>query len=135
MAMASTSFGFTLSRESVTRRFSTVAPVLALRVSKRPRLVRRTMTATALCSEACTVIAKATLSLRRSGRPFRARRTQLGLAAGVRGGLKLRFSPEAVRAVRRALARKRPVFAELTVRSLDPAGNATTVERRVRLTR
>jgi hypothetical protein len=47
--------------------------------------------------------------------------------------LKLAFSRKAVRAVRRAPRRKGRLFAEVTVRAQDLAGNSSTATRKVEL--
>jgi hypothetical protein len=110
-----------------------LAPELRLRGRTSQRFVRRAVNVLAKCSEQCTVTATARVSLGRASRSFRSLSVKRALRAGTRTRLSFKFSRRAVGAVRRALKRKRRLFAEVTVRSHDPAGNSSTTERKIRL--
>ena len=68
-----------------------------------------------------------------ASRSFRSLSVKQALRAGTRTRLRFKFSRRAVGAMRRALKRKQRLFADVTVRSHDPAGNSSTTERKIRL--
>jgi hypothetical protein len=99
------------------------------------RLVRGALELTVRCDEQCTVTASAALKIGRTSGLFKSSSSARVLAAGTQAKLKLKFSRRSLRGIRRALARGRSVFAKVTVRSNDAAGNAGSARRTIRLKR
>jgi glucose/arabinose dehydrogenase len=94
------------------------------------------------CDELCTVRASGRVLLtRRRARAaaapvLRTRTARASLAAGVRTTLRLKLSRATRRTIKRSLARRgRRATVRITVRAADPAGNARTKVRRVRIVR
>jgi subtilisin family serine protease len=106
-----------------------IAPVLELSGSTRQRAAR-TLVVRARCpAEACRLTAAGT-ALRR-----RLRAATGAVPAGGTARLVLRVGRPALKAIRRALRRRRKVSVKVTVVATDAAGNATTRRRTIRLRR
>jgi hypothetical protein len=98
------------------------------------RLSRRALAVTAQCNEACTLIASAKVTIGNASRSYSTKSVTRALGPGAKGKLKLRFPRKAVRAIRRALRRKR-VLARVDVLARDAAGNVGGTARKVRIKR
>jgi hypothetical protein len=85
--------------------------------------------------EAAAVTASASLNVPKVSRIFRLRRVSRELVAGTRSSLRVRLSRGALKAARRALARRRRVRATITLRVSDAAGNARNISRAIRVVR
>lgn len=95
-----------------------------------------TITVTVSCGrEACKATASGTVSVPGASKTFKLRPTTKPVDAGRKAKLKLRVPKKALRAVRRALRRKRKVTAKIKVRVSDAAGNARTKRRGVKIKR
>jgi uncharacterized repeat protein (TIGR01451 family) len=103
--------------------------------SKLGRMLRRGQRVTVTCSEACDVAAGLSVS-RRTARRLRLPSVQLARTAATRpdaGAVRLTLRPSA-RAARR-LAHARRLAATLHITATDPAGNASTAQRKLVRTR
>ena len=94
------------------------------------------------CDEICTVSASGRVLLTRrrvraaAAPVLRARTARASLAANVRTTLRLKLSRATRRTIKRSIARRgRRATVRITVRAADPAGNARTKVRRVRIVR
>ncbi|HEX8084690.1 MAG TPA: S8 family serine peptidase [Solirubrobacteraceae bacterium] len=106
-----------------------VAPVLTLASSARQRAGGRIVVRARCANEPCRLTAAGAVL----GRRLRAATASAG--AGVDARLVLRVSRPVIRAIRRALRRRRKVSARITVTAIDAAGNVTTKRRTIRLRR
>jgi plastocyanin len=110
------------------------APALALFGSTRQRALRqRAVFVRARVDEASRVVARAWMSIPRTGRSFRAQTVNTQLAARTTAKLGLKLSRQALRTVRRALRKHTRLTARITVTAKDPAGNRASAKRRVKL--
>ena len=87
------------------------------------------------CDRACSARAIGLLSLKLKGKRIRLRQALGRLGAAGTLTLKLRLPAKARKPLRRALLRRRPVRAALTVRVRDAAGTLSLRQRTVRLVR
>jgi glucose/arabinose dehydrogenase len=94
------------------------------------------------CDELCVVRATGRVLLSRvrvraaAAPVLRTRTARASLAAGARATLRLKLSRATRRTIKRSLARRgRRAVVRITVRAADPAGNASTKLRRVRIVR
>jgi plastocyanin len=110
------------------------APALTLSGSTRQRALRqRAVFVRAGVDEASRVVARAWVSIPRTGRSFRAKTVSRQLAARTTSKLGLALSRQALRAFRRALRKHTRLTARITVTAKDPAGNRASAKRRVKL--
>jgi hypothetical protein len=106
----------------------TTAPALELPGRTRQRIGSRALRIKAACPvEACTVTARGTVS-------FRARRVALkpisvSIPKGAASTLAWKLPKRTLAPLRKALMRKQPVRAAVTVTAIDAAGNAKTLKR------
>lgn len=109
--------------------------------SRRQRLARaRGLWVRVRCSAACVAVVKgrvwvpgAALTGRRRGRNIRLRWARAAVAAGSREILRLRYRGRSYRVLRRALRRKRRLWATVMLVARDGAGHAVRVRRRIAL--
>lgn len=116
-------------------------PTLSLKVARKslPTVLRRGLTFSITCSEACTFRATGTidartarrLGLSRTSKPFTAGRSQGTGRAGRSATVRLRLSRKTVRALRN----QREIVLSVTATARDAAGNEATTHRKVRLRR
>lgn len=85
--------------------------------------------------EACRAAASGTVSVPGAAKVFKLRSTTRQVGAGRKAKLKLRVPEKALRAIRKALRRKRKVTAKIGLRVSDAAGNARTSRRSVKIKR
>jgi plastocyanin len=112
------------------------APALRLSGSTRQRVLRqRAVFVRARVDESALVVARAWISVPRTGRTFRARTASRQLAARTTSKFGLKLSRPALRAFRRALRKHTRITARVTVTARDPAGNRAKAKRRVKLKR
>jgi hypothetical protein len=113
------------------------APSLRLSGPTTQRATTRGLVATARCDEPCTLRATVGVRLQRAGRLGVRRVGRLVTRRAAQAPVKLtvRLPRTALAGARRALARRRPVAATVTVTATDAAGNATSVTRRIALKR
>ncbi|MGZ4278235.1 MAG: PQQ-dependent sugar dehydrogenase [Solirubrobacteraceae bacterium] len=119
------------------------APVFTLlRAAARQHALRTgVVTIRVRCDEQCTVSASGRVLITRSAhaaaaRVLKTRTTKAMLAAGARTGLRLKLSKATRRSIRRSLDRRgRRATVRIAVRAADPAGNARSATRRVRIVR
>jgi len=110
-----------------------VAPVLKLGGRSRQKVVRRRAVFVAVeVDEASTVVARGTVAVP-GGRKVRTKETSRKLAAGEKATLKLRFSSQALRRLRRAFVKRKRLTARVTVTARDAAGNVRSAKRRIGL--
>jgi plastocyanin len=110
------------------------APALTLSGSTRQRALRqRAVFVRARVDEASAVVARAWVSVPRTGRSFRAKSVSRQLAARTTSKLGLALPRQALRAFRRALRKHTRLTARITVTAKDPAGNRSSAKRRVKL--
>jgi outer membrane protein assembly factor BamB len=111
----------------------TTAPQLAARVKRRQRVRRlRGVVAYARCDEPCTIAASGSLRIGRTSVGLRRESPPAQLAQRLR--LKLRLTPGALRALRRALARGRRPSVRVALRARDSAGNRSRlVQAKIRV--
>jgi hypothetical protein len=110
------------------------ASLFGRRVQKAGRFVRVGV----ICrDEPCNVTGQGTVNVpgTRTARRFRLRPARASIPAGGRRTLRLRVSTRALRAIRRALRKRRRVAARVTVTARDAAGNRTVRRRTIRLRR
>ncbi len=86
------------------------------------------------CNEACRATAQATVSVGGASKVFRSGKTTKQLAAGKRTKLTIKFGKKAVKAIKRALRRKK-LTAKVAIVSRDSAGNGSNAKRSVKLKR
>lgn len=111
----------------------TVAPRLRVSAASEQRVLRaKAAVAFASCSERCSVIASARMRIR--GHGYDLRPAGVAPRARRRGRLKLMLTPSCVRALKRALGRKRDVSVRVSVRAEDATGNSPrAVTRTIRV--
>jgi hypothetical protein len=98
------------------------APKLHVTVAGKQRVLSsKAAVAYASCSERCSVIASARLLL---GRGYALAPAGVAQRAGRRGRITLRLTSSCVRALTRALKRKREVSVRVTLRGEDLTGNS-----------
>jgi glucose/arabinose dehydrogenase len=116
------------------------APALTqLRAAARQHALRTgAVTIRVRCDELCAVRASGRVLLTRSAHAsaLSTRTAKATLAAGARRTLRLKLSKATRRSIRRSLARRgRRATVRIVVRATDPAGNARSAARRVRIVR
>jgi hypothetical protein len=113
------------------------APGLALTGATTQRALRqRALLVAAACpAEACTVTAKATVSIPGPAMVLRLAPVTQQIAKGQTAVLKLKLRAKALTAVRRALRTRKRVRARVTVTAKDAAGNVATSARTIKLKR
>jgi plastocyanin len=110
-----------------------VAPGLKLGAQSRQKVVRRRAVSLAVeVDEASTVVARGAVAVP-GGRKVRTKETSRKLAAGEKATLKLRFSSQAMRKLRRAFVKRKRLTARVTVIARDAAGNVRSAKRRISL--
>jgi plastocyanin len=110
------------------------APGLTLSGSTRQKALRqRAVFVRARVDEPSRLVARAWVSVPRTGRSFRAKTVSRQLAARTTSKLGLVLSRQALRAFRRALRKHTRLTARITVTAKDPAGNRASAKRRVKL--
>ncbi len=110
-----------------------VAPVLTLGARSRQKVLRRRVVRmTVAVDEASTVVVKGTVAVP-GGRKVRTKQTSRRLAAGEKATVKLRFSSQALRRLRRAFLKRKRLTASVTVTARDAAGNVRSAKRRISL--
>jgi subtilisin family serine protease len=116
-----------------------LAPVLRLGGPTSQSVGARRITIVVSCpAEACRATAAGQITIPGAARA--AKRYKLGaaradIAAGRSARLKLTIGRSSLRAIKRALRRRRKVSAKVTITAVDAAGNAVTKRRTVRLRR
>jgi hypothetical protein len=98
----------------------------------------RFITVGVICrNEPCNVTGQGSVNVpgTRTARRFRLRPARASIRAGGRRTLRLRVPTRALRAIRRALRKRRRVAARVTVTARDAAGNRTVRRRTIRLRR
>ena len=112
------------------------APRVSAAGTPRTQALRRgALAVQAACDEDCTVRAGGSIALSGSARVHRLKTVARGGKAGARVKLALKLDRASLKAVRRALAKRRRVVARVTVTATDAAGNRRTVTVRVRIRR
>ena len=86
-------------------------------------------------TEQCTANAKGTVAVPGAAKVFKLRPATKKIAAGGKAKLKLKFAKKTLKAVKRALAKRKKLKAKLTVTANDVGGNSTTKKQTVRLKR
>jgi hypothetical protein len=115
----------------------TTAPRTALS-GKKTQKAGRSVSVTVGCgAEACTATARGTLNVPtvRASKRLRLRAATAQVAAGAKATLRLRLPPKALRATKRALRKGGKVRVDITVRTVDQAGNGSSKTRVVMLKR
>lgn len=113
----------------------TTAPAVALAGATSQRLTAAGVQVKVGCpAERCTAVATGAVKVK-GGKSYRLRGASAPVAQGGTTSLRLKLSATALRAVRKALAKKRRVTASITVTATDAAGNATVRRRTVTLRR
>jgi hypothetical protein len=111
----------------------TTPPTARLSGKKKQKL-RKTVTVTVSCDEACSATATGTLNVPNLSSVYKLRKATATIAAGGTVKLKLALSKKARRNAKRALKRRRKVRANTTVVAVDTAGNQTIKKQSVTLT-
>ena len=113
-----------------------------LRAAARQHALRTgVVTIRVRCDEQCTVSASGRVLITRgahaaAARVLKTRTAKAMLAAGARTTLRLKLSKATRRSIRRSLDRRgRRATVRIAVRAADPAGNARSATRRVRIVR
>ena len=110
-----------------------IAPALKLGGQSRQKVLRRRAVFVAVeVNEASTVVARGTVTVP-GGRKVRTKKTSRKLAVGEKATLKLRFSSQALRKLRRAFVKRKRLTARVTVTARDAAGNVRSAKRRIGL--
>jgi hypothetical protein len=81
-----------------------------------------------------TITAGGTVNVPNAAKVYKLKSVSVGATAGKAVTLKMRLAKKALKAVRKALKRKKQVKARLTITARDAAGNTKTEKRTVRLT-
>jgi hypothetical protein len=111
------------------------APTLALTAPKRESIRKGRVYLFATGNRAGTAVAGGKVSVPKLAKSYRLRAASKALSANTRTKITLKVPAKALRAARSALGRHQRVRATLVVRSNDGAGNATSRQIKVRLTK
>ncbi len=111
-------------------------PKLKLSSASRQRAAREgRVTVYARCKSRCTVVASGKVSTSRASRTHRLKGAARALSGGKRKKLVLRLNRRTRAAVKKDLARGRPVSAKVTVTATDRRGSTARAKRTVRIRR
>ena len=113
------------------------APKLNLGGKRSQRAVRQkgVLVDVGCPTEACTANAKGTVAVPGASKVYKLRAANKQIAAGGKAKLKLKFAKKTLKAVKRALAKRRKIKAKVTVTAKDAGGNATSKKRTIKLKR
>ena len=84
-------------------------------------------------NESSSVIAQGTVSVPGAAKSIRLGRASKQLAAGAKAKLRLKLGKQALRALRKAFARRTRLTARITMTATDSAGNKRSAKSKVRL--
>jgi hypothetical protein len=113
------------------------APAVGLRARSSQRAIKQKgiVIEVSCPTEACTATARGTVAVPGAARTYKLKSATKQIPRGGKAKLKLKFSKKALKAVKRALKRRKKIKARITVTVKDAAGNGATKKRSIRLKR